>query len=538
MNIRLTKSIYWMTGLQGLLAISTCPANAQRPNILFIMSDDHAAQAIGAYDSHLARLNPTPTLDQLAHEGILFNNCFVTNSICTPSRACILTGQYSHTNGILDLEDQLDPSKHDLLEPARHYLPIEMRKQGYETVMIGKWHLETEPNFDYYNVLPGQGQYFNPVLISKGAKSWPENKKKYDGYSTDVITDLTIDWIKNRDKKRPFFLMHHYKAPHEPFSYPEKYSNYLEKTEIPEPHSLYSRDGWGSEATRGRNDSLINCIGSSVSPRNIYRNLVDEYKIDTTLSKDLQTHLAYQIYLKRYLRCVKAIDDNLSRLFSFLKESGLLQNTVIIYTSDQGMMLGAHDFIDKRWMYDESIRMPFILRYPRSDHTNKHSDLLINNTDFAPTIIELAGGKVPKYMQGRSFLQEIQGKKPRNWRTGTYYRYWMHLEHLDVPAHFGLRTKDYKLIFFYGKHYDRDMDGTKSMYWRDFSAMIRTTPPAWEFYDLKRDPQELINRYGDVDYKTIIAEMKKELARQRQELNDMDTKYPEIKKIIEENWNK
>jgi uncharacterized sulfatase len=527
-----------MTGLPVLITISVCSAYAEKPNILFIMSDDHAAQAIGAYGSHLARLNPTPTLDKLAHEGVLFANCFVTNSICTPSRACIITGQYSHTNGILDLENQPDPSKHHLLETERHYLPIEMRKQGYETAMIGKWHLETEPNFDYYNVLPGQGQYFDPVLISHGTRIWPENRKKYEGYSTDVITDLTIDWIKNRDKKKPFFLMHHYKAPHEPFSYPSKYSDYLEQTDIPEPLGMYSRDGWGSEATRGRNDSLINSIGSSVSSRNIYRNCVDEYKIDTTLPKDIQTHLAYQIYLTKYLRCVRGIDDNLNRLFSFLKESGLWENTVIIYTSDQGMMLGAHDFIDKRWMYDESMRMPFIIRDPRSDHTNIHTDLIINNTDFAPTIIELGGGKVPGYMQGRSFLQEIYGKTPGNWRTGTYYRYWMHLEHLDVPAHFGLRTRDYKLIFFYGKHYDCDMDGTKSMSWRDNSALIRSTPPAWEFYDLKRDPGELINRYNDAYYQTIISEMKKELARQRQELNDTDTKYPEIKKTIEEYWNK
>ena len=534
----LTTSFYWIIGLIGLLAISASPAISQKPNILFIMSDDHAAQAIGVYESHLARLNPTPILDQLAHEGILFTNCFVTNSICTPSRACILTGQYSHTSGILDLEDQLDQSKHNLLETKRHYLPIEIRKQGYETAMIGKWHLETEPNFDYYNVLPGQGQYFNPVLISKGAKSWPENSNKYKGYCTDVITDLSIDWIKNRDKNKPFFLMSHYKAPHEPFSYPERYRDYLKNTDIPEPSSLYSRKGWGSEATRGRNDSLINCIGSSVSSRNIYGNLVEDYKVDTTLPKDVQTHLAYQFYLSKYLKCVKAIDDNLKRLFSFLKESGLWENTIIIYTSDQGMMLGAHDFVDKRWMYDESMRMPFILYDPRSNRANKKSDLLINNTDFAPTIIELAGGKVPEYMQGRSFLKEIKGKTPKNWRTGTYYRYWMHLEHLNVPAHFGLRTKNYKLIFFYGKHYDSDMDGTKSIYWKDSSAIIRTTPPAWEFYDMKRDPGELINRYNDVHYQKIIAAMKKELAKQRQDLNDTDEKYPEIKKIIEENWNK
>lgn len=526
-----------MAGLPGLFAITSCSTHTEKLNILYIMSDDHAAQAIGAYQSHLARLNPTPALDQLAKEGVLFENCFATNSICTPSRACIMTGQYSHVNGILDLEDQLDPAKHDTLEPARHYLPIEMRKQGYETAIIGKWHLQTEPNFDYYNVLPGQGKYFNPVLIEKGENAWPDNQKKFEGFSADVITDLTIAWIRKRDKNKPFFLMHHYKAPHEPFSYPERYNDYLENTDIPEPVSLYFRDGWGSEATRGRNDSLIHSIGSSVSSRNEYRNCVDEYKIDTTLSRDLQTHYAYQNYLKRYLRCVKAVDDNLHRLFNFLKECGLWENTVIIYTSDQGMMLAAHDLIDKRWMYDESMRMPFIVRDPRSDQAHKRTDLIINNTDFAPAIIELAGGKVPEYMQGRSFLQEIYGKTPESWRTGTYYRYWMHLEHLDVPAHFGLRTLEYKLIFFYGRHYDNDMYGTKSLYWIEHSAMIRPTPPAWEFYDLKRDPQELINQYHNPDYQDIISGLKEDLARQREELGDTDEKYPEIKKIVEEYWN-
>jgi uncharacterized sulfatase len=449
-----------------------------------------------------------------------------------------MTGQYSHVNGILDLEDQLDPSKHDTLRHEQQYLPIEMKKLGYETAVIGKWHLKTEPNFDYYEVLPGQGKYFDPTFIKLGKKGWPENRTKYQGHSTDVITNLSMEWIKNRKKDRPFFLMHHYKSPHGPFSYAKRYETYLEDMDIPEPVSMYFRDAWGSEATRGRNDSLVHCIGSSVSARNIYRNYVNVYKIDSTLSADMQTHLAYQTYLKKYLRCIKGIDDNLGRLFRFLKENGLWENTVIMYTGDQGMMLGAHDFMDKRWMYEESMRMPFILHDPRSDQTGARTDLIINNTDFAPTMIELAGGKVPDYMQGKSFLPEIYGTTPPNWRKATYYRYWMHLEHLDVPAHFGLRTKDYKLIFFYGKHYDPDLTGTNSMYWKEFSAIIRPTPVAWEFYDLKRDPQELVNRYNDPDYAPIIADLKEELRQLRAEINDTDTNFPELKRIIEANWNK
>jgi arylsulfatase A-like enzyme len=502
------------------------------------MSDDHAAQAIGVYNSHLSDLDPTPVLDDLASGGITFMNCFVTNSICTPSRACILTGQYSHINGILDLEDQEDRSKHDTLGMEKQYLPIEMRKLGYETAMIGKWHLITEPNFDHYEVLPGQGRYNNPGFIKKSDKKYPEERTKYEGHSTDVITDLGIEWIKNRTSGKPFFLMHHYKSPHGPFRYAERYEDYLDGVKIPEPATLFNRDEWGSEATRGSNDSLVHSIGASVSPRHIYRNHVAEFGIDTTLAPDEQVRSAYQEYLQRYLRCIKGIDDNLGRLFDFLKDEGLWENTVIIYTGDQGMMLGAHDFIDKRWMYEESMRMPFILHDPRSDQKGIQTDLIINNTDFAPTILELAGGSVPEYMQGLSFEPEIFGEKPGKWRVGTYYRYWMHLEHLDVPAHFGIRTKDYKLILFYGRHYDDDLMGTKSMYWRDHTAMIRQTPVAWEFYDLKKDPLEMINRYNDPEYSAIISVMKEELKDLREELGDNDESFPELKKIIETNWNK
>jgi len=409
-----------------------------------------------------------------------------------------------------------------------------MKKLGYQTAIIGKWHLKCEPNFDYYDVLPGQGRYFDPVLIEKGEKPWPQNKTQYSGHSTDVITDRTIRWLKGRDKSRPFFLMHQYKAPHDEFDYAPRYEQYLDNVDIPEPVSLYFRDLWGSGATRGSRDSLVHEIGSSVSNRNRYRNYVDQYRIGSQASGDAATHLAYQVYLKRYLRCVKGIDDNLERLFNYLKENGLWEKTIIIYTSDQGMMLGAHDFMDKRWMYEESIRMPFIVHMAGNSLMNNASDLLINNTDFAPTIIELAGGTPPGYLEGRSFASELKGSSPPNWRTATYYRYWMHMEHLDVPAHFGIRTADYKLIFFYGRHYKEEMMGRKSIDWRENSGLIRQTPVAWEFYDLKRDPQELINRYADQDYQVIIAEMKVELARLRLELNDTDSEYPEIKKIIEE----
>lgn len=510
--------------------VSVAYAQKEKPNILYIMSDDHAAHAVGAYGGRLATVNPTPTIDKLAEEGLTFTNCFVTNSICIPSRATILTGQYSQTNGVLDLEDRLEKEK--------HYLPQEMKKLGYQTAMMGKWHLANEPDFDYYKVLQGQGSYFDPSFRAKGEGRWPDNMMQYKGHSSDVITDQTIEWLENREDNQPFFLMHHFKAPHDNFEYAPRYENYLADVDIPEPVSLYFRETWGSEGTKGYNDALTHVIGSSISRRHYVRNYVRQYKLDPVLKNNKATHLAYQIYLKKYLRCVKGVDDNLARLFAYLKERGLWENTIIVYTSDQGMMLGEHDFMDKRWFYEESIRMPFIVHYPKEFLRNKKSDQVINNTDFAPTLIELAGGKVPEYMQGKSFASELIGETPENKRTATYYRYWMHMIHHDVPSHFGIRTKDYKLIFYYGLHYEPEKMGEKSIWWLDKPSFIVQTPPAWEFYDLKRDPDELVNRYNVPEYQDIIKELKMELKEQRKELSETDENYPQIQKIINENWDK
>ncbi len=502
----------------------------KRPNIIFIMSDDHTSQAIGVYGGRLARLNPTPNLDKLAKEGMVFENAFCTNSICTPSRANVLTGQYSQTNGVLDLDGALPPE--------RQYLPQEMKKRGYSTAIIGKWHLHDEPlAFDYYKVLPGQGTYFNPKFREKGIGEWPDNIVQYQGHSTDVITDQTIEYLKYVDKSKPFFLMHHYKAPHDMFKFAPRYRDYLKDVEIPEPASMYEEPYWGSEGTRGANDSLIHYIGTSISERNTYRNYV-QYYLNDSIHGGEATHLAYQHYLKDYLRCVKGVDDNLKRLFDFLKREGLWDNTVIIYSGDQGMMLGEHDLQDKRWMYDQAMRMPFIVHYPDKIKAGVRSDLLINNTDYAPTIIGLAGGKTPAYMQGKSFVNTLMGEPENNWREVTYYRYWMHIIHHYVPAHFGIRSKDYKLIFFYGKHY-LSPDKFMNFYWAtQYVGIDRTTPPAWEFYDLKNDSEELHNRYNDPAYKNIICDLKKKLKDQRKMLNETDHKYPEIQKIVDDNWDK
>jgi len=500
-----------------------CASGAERPNILYIMSDDHTSQAIGAYGGRLAKLNPTPTLDKLAREGMFFERVFCNNSICTPSRASILTGQYSQKNGVLDLNG--------VLPPERQYLPIEMKKAGYLTAMIGKWHLEAEPaTFDYYCVLPGQGKYFNPDFIVRGDQPWPKNKIQREGHSTDVITDFSIDWLEKRDKTKPFFLMHHYKAPHDMFENAKRYDDFLKDVEIPEPDNLYNQPaaGFGSVATRGTNDSLIRRIGTSISKRHPVRNYGIDWKIDPNLPDREYTHQAYQEYLKRYLRCVKGVDDNLARLFDYLKKNNLFDNTVIIYTGDQGMMLGEHDYMDKRWMYEESMRMPFIVRYPKLIKAGSKNEMLINNTDFAPTMLELAGAKTPAVMQGRSFVAALGGKSIPDWRTATYYRYWMHMMHHDNPAHFGIRTKDFKLIFYYGQAEKESTYGKPSMPWKKNSFLIEPTPPAWEFYDLRTDPQEMNNEYSSAKYTDTIRELKAQLKRTREELGETDTSRPHI----------
>jgi arylsulfatase A-like enzyme len=485
-----------------------------KPNILYIMSDDHTTQAIGAYGSRLAALNMTPNIDSLAKDGMRFERVFCNNSICTPSRASIITGQYSQTNGVLDLRGNI---------PAeRQYLPIEMKKLGYQTAMIGKWHLKMEPGaFDYYAVLRNQGEYFSPNFRIQGDMDWPKNVIQKKGqHSSDAITDLSIDWLKNkRDKNKPFFLMHHFKAPHDMFQNAKSYESYLADVTVPEPTNLHNQPaaGVGSIATRE--------LGAGVTKAHPSWGLSRKLGIDQKLKEPEHGKAAYQEYLKRYLRCVKGVDDNVKRLLDCLKESGEFKNTVIIYTGDQGFFLGEHDLMDKRWMYEEAFRMPFIVHYPKTIKPGSVNKWLINNTDFAPMMLELAGiTKTPDYMQGRSFASALKGQsEPEAWRKVTYYRYWMHMAHnLKVPAHFGVRSERYKLIFFYGSNFN----GVKPA----------NTPVAWEFYDLEKDPQEMKNQYSNPEYKTIISKMKIQLKETRLKLKETDEKFPKLQKIIAENW--
>jgi uncharacterized sulfatase len=523
----------------GSFAQKKVAESSKRMNVLYIMSDDHTTQSIGAYEDRFAYLNPTPNIDALAKEGILFNNVFCNNAICTPSRASILTGQYSCVNGVLDLNGSLPVEK--------QYLPTEMNKAGYQTSIVGKWHLKEDPQaYQNYKVLIDQGTYFDPKLIvnydtigakpervlHEGGKYINSLVKQYKGHSTTVITDNALDWLqKERDKSKPFFFCLQYKAPHDLFEYDPKYENYMADVKFPEPENLLNQQGWGSEATRGKNDSLRRVIASSVGRRNLVRNMGKDLKIkdDKSLSDNEYTRLVYQEYMRRYFRCVKGIDDNLKRVFDYLKANGLWENTIIIYTADQGFFLGEHDLIDKRWMYEEAVRMPLIVRDPRTAKKGIVSSWMINNVDYAPTLLDFANVKKPSYMQGFSFKDALKGgQQPKGWRTSTYYRYYMHMAHHANPAQIGVRNKKFKLILFYGTDTRDDMNSKYKPNRFGFD-----TPIAWELYDLEKDPHENTNQYNNPVYKKTIILLKKELKRLMQENCEGQNENERTKKIFD-----
>ncbi len=469
----------------------------QRPNILFIMSDDHAVNAISHYGGRLAEIAPTPHIDRIAREGMTLQRCFCTNSICVPSRASILTGQYSHKNQVYTLRDALDPKQ----THVAHLL----QEAGYQTAMIGKWHLHSEPTgFDYWNVLPGQGRYFNPILKEKGT-----GRKEYEGHSTDVITDLTLQWLEGRDSDKPFFLMSHFKAPHEPWDNANRYDSYLDEKEIPKPASM-----WDDRSDRSPGSREYGYTLEDMAQRQQRENYHSDGPVDFEgLNHREKIEKAYQVFLKRYLRTIKGVDDNVGRLLDYLDQKGLSENTLVIYTSDQGYFLGEHNYIDKRWMYEESLQMPFLVRYPREIRAGSKNGEIVIHTDFAPTFLDYAGVKVPEWMQGSSLRSLLQGKAPEDWREAMYYRYWMHT---NRPAHYGIRTKRYKLIFFYGL--PLGMSGVQE----------EPSKVGWELYDLERDPYEMKNVYHEPDYKKVVKRLKTRLDELKEELGDEDESYPEL----------
>lgn len=461
----------------------------QQPNILFIMSDDHAAHAMSCYGS---KINETPNLDRIAEGGMTFQDCYCTNSICAPSRAAILTGKYNHLNGVRTLGDTFDG--------RQQTVPKILQSNGYETALIGKWHLghggvNDPTGFDYWNVLPGQGDYHDPKMIEMG------EEKVLPGYVTDIITDKSIDWMKNRDENKPFMLMCHHKAPHRPWQPDDKHADMYDGIDIPEPPTFdddYANRSRAAEMAAMRIEDDLNEIDLKVDP--------PEGLTDAELKS-----WKYQRYIKDYLRCIASIDDNVGRMLDYLDEAGLAENTIVIYTSDQGFFLGDHGWYDKRFMYDESLRMPFIVRYPHEVRPGSQTDAISLNVDFAPTFLDFAGIDIPSDMQGESLAPVLRGRTPDDWRTSMYYRYWEHMSKPhEVCAHYGVRTDKYKLIYYYNEAL-----GMKR-------AVDVPMEPEWELFDLGNDPMEMNNCYHDPAYERVVKEMKDELYRLKKELKDDD----------------
>ena len=519
--------------LIGFASLTTTFAAADRPNILFIMADDHACNAISAYGGRLADVAPTPNIDRLATEGMRLNQCFVTNSICTPSRAVILSGQHSHVNRVKTLVDAFPgpnsgtPNIANILSDA-----------GYETALIGKWHLRSEPwGFNYWKVGPGQGLYHDPVFIASTDGVAYSSRAKRDaqrtkGYYTDLVTDYALQWLNNRDQEKPFFLMLHHKAPHGKWEPADRHRSYLAETEIPEPETLWEDFSHRSSATREMGTSITNRL----APKRTM--VADVQKADwpagsvdlSGMTEREQGKAAYQKYLHDYLGCVKAVDENVGRVLDYLDEKKLAQNTLVIYTSDQGMFLGEHDYFDKRWIYEECFRMPFLARLPGVIPASSVNDTqLCSNLDFAQTILDFAeSADTPKtsLMQGRSLREILSGETPAEWRDAVYYRYWMHLAHHNIPAHYGVRDNRYKLAFFYGLPLDASLG----------RGEFPPSTPGWELYDLQNDPQETRNVYNNPAYADVIARLKRRLLELKEQYGDQDDRYPELMQVRNDAW--
>lgn len=456
------------------------------------MSDDHAAQAISSYSG---RINETPNIDKIADEGMRFENTFCTNSICAPSRATILTGQHSHINGVETLGDELDGRGDNVAKL--------LQGAGYQTSIIGKWHLghggNADPTgFDHWNVLPHQGEYHDPSFYNMG------QEEQYKGYATDIITDLSLKWLDERDEEKPFFLMLHHKAPHRPWEPDEKHKDMYKDIDIPEPENLF--DDYETKVDAVKVAHMR--IADHLTKRDVKMDPPEDLE-----GKDL-TRWYYQRYIKDYLRCVASVDDNVGRVLDYLDEKGIADETIVVYTSDQGFFLGEHGWYDKRFMYEESLRMPFLVRYPDRVRAQSVTEEIAVNTDFAPTFLDYAGIEIPDEMQGVSLRPILEEKQPEDWRESMYYRYWMDQDQHAVAAHFGVRTKRYKLICYYkpGRYHEGDYpENTEKMTW-----------PQWELFDLDKDIAEMNNVYNDPEYADVVKELKKELIRLKKEVKDED----------------
>lgn len=502
-----------------LMLASSLQAKNQRPNILFIFTDDHAPHAIGAYDGWLKSVNPTPNIDKLAGQGMLFRKSFCSNSICGPSRAVIQTGKHSHKNGFMNNGNSFDWNQQTF--------PKLLQKAGYQTAIYGKSHLKGQPQgYDDWAVLPGQGLYYNPDMI------FPDGRKRIDGYCTDVVTDLAVDWLKDKRKgDKPFMMMVQHKAPHRNWMPALRHLDLYDDIDIPEPPTLF--DKWEDNAPPARHQELeidrhmdINYdlfldltadFKQAPSQKRQDRSAWNNMKRMTPEQmkawraaygpKDEAFHKAnlkgkdlvrwkYQRYAKNYLRCVKGVDESVGRLRDTLKELGLDENTIVIYSSDQGFYIGDHGWYDKRWMYEESLMMPFIAYWPGVTKAGSKNNLLIQNLDYAETFLDIAGASVPSDMQGRSLVPLLKGEKPEDWRKSIYYHYYEYPSVHMVPRHYGIRTQRYKLMHFY-------QFGNE-----------------WELYDLKNDPDELTNIYGQPKHAKLTERLKKQLVNLQEHYED------------------
>ena len=483
-------------------------AAAPRPNILFVFTDDHAAHAISAYGS---KINTTPNMDRLAREGMLFRRCYVANSICGPSRAVILTGKYNHLNGFMI-------NGGTPFDGSQQTFPKLLRQHGYQTAIVGKWHLLSTPTgFDYFDVLIGQGPYYNPRMKTTDEKG-KVVVREHTGYTTDIITDKTLAWLKqSRDPAKPFLLMYQHKAPHREWAPNLKHINLFDDVDIPEPATLW--DDYSGRASPARNQAMT--VARHLTPKDLKLddgpgNLNSEQRREWKAKygpKNEALHRAnlqgrdlvkwkYQRYIKDYLRCVHSVDENLGRVLAYLDESGLAENTVVIYSSDQGWYLGDHGWYDKRWMYEESLVMPFIVRWPGTIRPGSVNEDIISNLDFAETFLELAGAPIPGDMQGRSLVPLLMGTTPEDWRKSFYYHYYEFPGAHSVARHYGVTTGRHKLIHYYQLG-------------------------EWELFDLARDPNELQSVYAQSEYADVRKELELELVRLRRQFQVPEQDPPE-----------
>ena len=513
-----------------LLFPFTVLAEKKRPNIVFFFTDDHAPHAIGAYNGWLKSVNPTPEIDKLANDGMLFENSFCTNSICGPSRAVIMSGKHSHKNGFMNNGNSFDWNQ--------QIFPKILRAAGYHTALYGKSHLKGKPQgFDSWAVLPGQGDYYNPAMIT------PKGRKIINGYCTDIVTDMAIDFIKeSKELGKPFMLMCQHKAPHRTWMPALRHLHLYDDITIPEPQTLFDQyegriPAQHQEMEIDRHMYLDHDLFTDLTPdldfpkqrlpsqdRSAYVNMKrmtpeqlktwraaygpkDKAFREAKLTGRDLVRWKFQRYAKNYLRAIKGVDENLARLRKALEDQGLADNTVFVYSSDQGFYIGDHGWYDKRWMYEESLKMPLIISWPGVIKPGSRNTDLVQNLDYAQTFLEMAGAKTPSDMQGTSLVPLLKGNKPNDWRKSIYYHYYEYPSYHQVPRHNGIRTERYKLINFY-----------------EFGE--------WEFYDLKTDPDELKNLYGNPEKKVLIDDVRKQLLKLQKGYGDdtvLKEKPPEWK---------